>query len=178
MTAARSTDALSILVVDDNRDAADTLAMLFRLAGHDVRVAYDGPTALDHLRDWEPDVAVLDLVLPKLDGYTLAARLRQACRRRPLLVAVSGLAATDDAARAYAAGFDFHFRKPADPAVVLDVVRGFALRHRTPAPAGVPRLRPALARGPQPPRRPAPPARDVDVLRFRVQAFRAARRSG
>ncbi|HEX9049319.1 MAG TPA: PAS domain S-box protein [Anaeromyxobacter sp.] len=103
-----------VLVVDDNADAADTLAELFRLHGHEVEVAYDGPTALEAARARPPDVVLCDLGLPGMDGYEVARRLRAAFPALRL-VAVSGYAQPEDVARAADAGFDGHVAKPPDP---------------------------------------------------------------
>jgi DNA-binding response OmpR family regulator len=106
---------LRLLVVDDNRDAADSLAMLLGLWGHQPRVAYDGETALRAARAEPPDAVLLDLGMPGLDGYDLARDLRPAA-----LIAVTGYADTAHRERAAAAGFDHFFVKPVD----LDALRG------------------------------------------------------
>lgn len=110
-----------VLVVDDNVDAADLLATAFELAGHEVRVAYDGAQALLAADEFDPGVAVLDLGLPVLDGYELARRLRDS---HPSLwmIAVSGYGREADRARARAAGFDCHFAKPVDLATLLSAL--------------------------------------------------------
>lgn len=108
-------DALEILVVDDNRDAADTLALLMKCAGHHVRVAYDGPTALLLAQEQQPEVILLDIGLPKIDGYHVACRLREQPETKDAtIVAVTGYGRDGDKARAKAAGFDFHVLKPAN----------------------------------------------------------------
>lgn len=103
-----------VLVVDDNIDAAETLADALRLHGHDVRVAYDGPAALTVLSTFEPHVALLDIGLPVMDGYALAGELRAAIGGRLLLVAITGYGQPSDVARAREAGFHHHFTKPVD----------------------------------------------------------------
>jgi signal transduction histidine kinase/DNA-binding response OmpR family regulator len=101
----------SILVVDDNVDAAETLRELLQMLGYAVEIAFDGPSALRKLQARWPDVAVLDIGLPGMDGYELAARIRQA--RKPIqLVALSGYGQESDTRRALAAGFDRHLTKP------------------------------------------------------------------
>ena len=108
---------LLVLVVDDSRDCAESLALLVRLWGHEAVVAYDGPAALDVARARAPDVVLLDLAMPKMDGYQLAGRLRQvAGLEEALLIAVSGHGQEADVRRCEEAGIDCHFLKPVDPA--------------------------------------------------------------
>jgi PAS domain S-box-containing protein len=105
-----------ILVVDDNVDAARSLALLLRLWGHTVRTAYDGPSALAAAAADPPEVVLLDIGMPGMDGYEVARRLRaQAELRSALLVAVTGYGQDEDRRRAFAAGFDRHLTKPLDP---------------------------------------------------------------
>jgi CheY-like chemotaxis protein/anti-sigma regulatory factor (Ser/Thr protein kinase) len=102
-----------ILVVDDNVDAALTLAELLTLSGHETYVAHDGPSAVDTARRLSPDVAILDLGLPGFDGYEAARRLRaEPSLKGLLLVALSGWVQPDDRMRSREAGFDHHFAKP------------------------------------------------------------------
>jgi signal transduction histidine kinase len=108
-----------ILVVDDNADAAESLAMLLNLKGHETRVALRGGEALEQAETFKPDVALLDLGLPEMDGYELAARLRavpglQAIR----LVALTGYGRSEDRQRTQAAGFHGHLVKPVDLAAL------------------------------------------------------------
>jgi PAS domain S-box-containing protein len=103
-----------VLVVDDNRDVAQSLAMLLELPGHDVRVAYDGPGALEAAGQFRPEVVLLDISLPGMDGYEAARQLR----RLPglegaLLVALTGWGQEEDRRRSADAGFDEHLLKPA-----------------------------------------------------------------
>ncbi|GAB2503797.1 ATP-binding protein [Lysobacter humi (ex Lee et al. 2017)] len=112
--------AQRVLVVDDNEDAAQTLATLLGFDGHAVRCAGDGPAALAHLDGFEPDIAFLDIGLPGMSGYELAARLRA----RPggagmRLVALTGWGREEDRDRARDAGFDHHLTKPVDPQALL-----------------------------------------------------------
>ncbi len=102
-----------ILIVDDNRDAADMLAQVVSMFGHTVDVAYDGTSALAKARSDRPDVVLCDLGLPDVDGCEIARTLRTA-RSEARLVAVSGYAQHDDVARARTAGFDAHLAKPVD----------------------------------------------------------------
>jgi CheY-like chemotaxis protein/anti-sigma regulatory factor (Ser/Thr protein kinase) len=105
-----------VLVVDDNRDAAESLAMLLGVGGHDVRTAHDGPTALAVAAASRPEVVFLDIGLPRMDGYEVARRLRQQVGlRQALIVAVTGYGREEDRRRAEEAGFDAHLVKPADP---------------------------------------------------------------
>jgi signal transduction histidine kinase/ActR/RegA family two-component response regulator len=105
-----------LLVVDDNRDAATGLAEVLKSLGHEVQVAYDGPSALAIEASFEPDLLLLDLGLPEMDGYEVARRLREQTKRkkRPVLVAVTGWGQQEDRSRSRAAGFDAHLVKPLD----------------------------------------------------------------
>jgi len=107
--------ARRVLVVDDNLDAAEGLAMLLQLKGHQVATAYDGEGAIDAAREFDPQVVLLDIGLPRLDGYTVARRIRDAGGPGLLLIALTGYGQKEDRVRAAAAGFDYHFVKPADP---------------------------------------------------------------
>lgn len=124
---------LRVLIVDDDADGAESLAILVRLWGHQARTALDGPAAVQLAAVWQPDVVVCDIVLPGMDGLQLAAELR----RRPecrdtLLWAVSGRQGL--AAQAQAAGFDRYFLKPMD---LADLKRGL-VRHRPTGAAPLP----------------------------------------
>lgn len=114
---------MRILVVDDNVDAADSLAMLLRVAGHEVQTAYDGPAALDAALDQRPDVLLLDIGLPGFDGYELARRVRQqASLSAVMLVAMTGYGQEEDRQRSLAAGFAHHLVKPADFVKIQEVL--------------------------------------------------------
>jgi len=105
-----------VLVVDDNRDAADTLALVLEAFGYEVRTAYDSVAALEALRDFAPDAAILDIGLPGMDGYALAGKFAEAPgNARPRLVALTGYGTQQDRDRALRAGFDEHLVKPVDP---------------------------------------------------------------
>jgi len=107
--------SLRILVADDNEDGREMLAYLLTREGHVVALAADGREALDKAVEFDPDVAVLDIGMPSLNGYDVAARLRKGPKgSRPFLVALSGLGQTEEKARAAEAGFDYHFTKPVD----------------------------------------------------------------
>lgn len=116
-----------VLVVDDNVDAAESLAELLRLHGHEVVTAHTGPAAITTAQASCPEVVFLDLGLRGLDGYEVARRLRPAGgagKWRPrLLVAVTGYAAEEDRSRSRAAGFDAHLVKPVDPSVYLTLLQ-------------------------------------------------------
>ncbi|MES2573143.1 MAG: response regulator, partial [Verrucomicrobiota bacterium] len=103
-----------ILIVDDNQDTADGLARLLRRRGYMVAVAYDGPTGLDAALNSSPEYVLLDIGLPGLDGYEVAARLReeQHAGSAMTLIAISGYGQEGDRQRSRAAGFDFHLTKP------------------------------------------------------------------
>jgi len=104
-----------ILVVDDNVDAADSLALLLTCGGHEVETVYGALQALSTAPRFRPDVIILDIGLPKMDGYEIARRLRAAVETRDArLIALTGYGQREDAARAIAAGFDQHFVKPVD----------------------------------------------------------------
>ncbi len=105
-----------VLVVDDNVDAVDSIAKVLRLFGHQVICAYDGPSALSAAESFRPELVILDIGLPGMDGYDVAARLRAmpAFRRTPL-IAVTGYGQEEDRRRSQQAGFDQHLTKPVDP---------------------------------------------------------------
>jgi signal transduction histidine kinase len=116
-----------ILVVDDNEDAALMLHYALTLAGHETRIALDGPTALSLAKEFRPDVALLDLGLPVMDGFELARRLRDgACTARLRLVALTGYGQASDRARTTEAGFDAHLVKPIDPEKLDSFIRSLA----------------------------------------------------
>ena len=104
-----------VLVVDDNRDAAQSLAQLVALFGHTPLIAYDGPSAVDIVKKGAPDVVVCDIGLPDMSGYEVAKVLRAESARKMRLIALSGYAQPEDIRRAIEAGFDIHLAKPADP---------------------------------------------------------------
>jgi PAS domain S-box-containing protein len=119
----RSTTPSEILVVDDNEDALELLAEGLRSAGHVVATAKDGPTALAALKAHRPDVAILDIGLPVMDGYELADRVRaQLGDEAPALIALTGYGQDSDRERARAAGFSRHLTKPVDLGQLLGVL--------------------------------------------------------
>jgi CheY-like chemotaxis protein/two-component sensor histidine kinase len=103
-----------IVIVDDNVDAAETLEELLRDAGHQVKVAYDGLSAIEAVRAFHPTVVLLDIGLPRMDGYEVARRLRQEHGSKLLLVALTGYGQEEDRHRAKSVGFDHHLVKPLD----------------------------------------------------------------
>ena len=108
-----------ILVADDNRDAADSLAFMLRVAGHEVRVAYDGQQALDLAETFRPSLALVDIGMPRVDGYETVRRLREKpWGKDMLLIALTGWGQADDRNRSAAAGFDHHVVKPVDPSML------------------------------------------------------------
>jgi two-component system CheB/CheR fusion protein len=112
---ARAAVTHRILVVDDNRDSADSLAMLLRLVGHEVRTAHDGRQALVVAAAYRPDLVLLDIGLPGLDGFTVARHLRsQPELAGAVLVALTGYGSDEDRRQAQAAGFNHHMVKPLD----------------------------------------------------------------
>jgi len=107
--------ALKIVVADDNQDAAMTMAMLLdRLGFQVVATHYDGASALASIRVKKPDVAILDIALPEMDGFEVAEVIRQEVDTNPRLVAVTGLSGACDRADALQAGFDAYFVKPVE----------------------------------------------------------------
>jgi CheY-like chemotaxis protein len=116
--------SLKVLVVDDNADAVESLVLLLRASGHhDVRTAYTGPDAVTTAIDYEPDVVLLDLGLPGLDGFEVAKRIRQHhAHRKTVLVAITGYGQESDRKRSVEAGFDHHLVKPAAFAQLKEIL--------------------------------------------------------
>jgi signal transduction histidine kinase len=112
-----------ILIVDDNRDAADTLAILLRFDQHEIHCVYDGEAALLSAKNFRPDVVLLDIGLPKLNGYEVARRIRSEMRNnRPVLVAMTGWGGKEDRQRSHDAGCDFHLVKPVERSSLLKLL--------------------------------------------------------
>jgi CheY-like chemotaxis protein len=118
-----------ILVVDDLKDAADSLAALLRVMGHEVHVAYDGEQGLAAARRLKPEVVFLDLGMPKLNGYEACRIMRKEFGADLFLVALTGWGQDDDRRRSAAAGFDRHVVKPVDPAAVSEMMASFSDAH-------------------------------------------------
>jgi PAS domain S-box-containing protein len=114
-----ATTKRNILVVDDNRDAAESLALLLRLSGHEVRTAHDGVEAVETAAASRPEMVFLDIGMPKLNGYDVARKIRQEPWGKGVgLIAVTGWGQDEDRRRSQAAGFDHHLTKPVDPAAL------------------------------------------------------------
>jgi len=111
-----------VLVAEDIPDAAEMMRLMIGCMGHDVRVAADGVQAVAIAREFEPQVALLDIGMPRMDGYEAARQIRTALGQRVLLVALTGWGQEDDCQRAYLAGFDRHVTKPAEPAVLESII--------------------------------------------------------
>ncbi|HLI78439.1 MAG TPA: ATP-binding protein, partial [Candidatus Binataceae bacterium] len=104
-----------VLIVDDNPDALDSLKMLLEFVGHEIDVASNGHSGVERAKAWRPEVALIDIGLPDIDGYEVVARMRALnLKPRPLLVALTGYGQPEDRQRALAAGFDVHLTKPVD----------------------------------------------------------------
>ena len=112
-----------ILVVDDNADAAESLAALLAINGHETRLAHDGLQAVEEARAFKPDVVFLDIGMPALDGHETARRIRrEPWGKDMVLVALTGWGQTEDRRRSQEAGFNHHLVKPADPTVVVKLI--------------------------------------------------------
>ena len=116
-----------ILVADDNPDLVDSVVMLLESAGHHVRGVPDGEAAVTAAREFRPDVVLLDIGMPRLNGYEAARQIRaEEWGRKMFLVALTGWGQDSDREHARAAGFDVHLVKPVDPALLHRVVAGGA----------------------------------------------------
>ena len=116
---------LKVVVVDDNYDANAALSRLLERSGFDVAGrAYDGLSGLDVIKSTSPDVAILDIAMPVLDGYGLARRIRSEIGTSPRLVALTGFGTESDSTEATQAGFDAYFRKPADWPALKAAIEG------------------------------------------------------
>jgi CheY-like chemotaxis protein len=129
-----STGGICVLVVDDNRDVAESTAMVLRMAGCEVHVTNDGPSALATMPRLRPDAVLLDIGLPGMDGYEVAAQIRNdPSYRRTLVVAVSGYGQDEYRARSSQAGFDYHVVKPISPGMLTGLLG--SLRGNKPPPS-------------------------------------------
>jgi CheY-like chemotaxis protein len=119
---------LRVLVVDDNRDSAQTMQMLLEAAGHEVRSVYDGHSAIAAAEAWKPEAVLLDLGLPGMDGYEVAEWLRQMpITARVKLIAMTGYGQEEDRRRTTLSGFDAHLVKPVDMETLGRILK--ATRH-------------------------------------------------
>ena len=110
---------MKIVIADDNRDSADSMAMLLEAGGHEVHVAYDGAEAVATAGQTRPDVVLLDIGMPKMNGFECARAIRsQPWAAGALLIALTGWGQEEDKRRALEAGFDRHLTKPVDPATL------------------------------------------------------------
>lgn len=124
--------ARRILIVDDNVDAARSMCELLNLHGHQARAVHDGAAALQLAAQWTPEVALLDIGMPQMDGHELARRLvAQAGAQAPLMLAVTGWGQRADRERSAAAGFDDHLVKPVDPVALLRLIDSLPLHLHT-----------------------------------------------
>ena len=114
--------ARSILIVEDNADAREAMRMLLELDGHVVMAAAEGVEALELARAKDPDIALVDIGLPGIDGYEVARRIRAAGDKRPLLIALTGYGQPEDRRRATEVGFDSLLVKPVDPAALTELL--------------------------------------------------------
>ena len=118
-----SVDQLRILVVDDNRDATRSLATILKLTGHDVETAFDGQEAVDAAAIYQPDIVLLDIGLPRINGYEVCRKIRsEEWGRRMKIIAVTGWGQDEDRLKSNDAGFDNHLVKPVKPAALLQLI--------------------------------------------------------
>lgn len=117
-----------LLVVDDNRDAAESMSMLLEMWGHEVAFAYDGPSAIETVEHWQPQAVFLDIGLPGMDGYEVAERLRELPQAKDaVLIAITGYGQEDDRRRSRRAGIDHHLVKPVAPDALRDLIDSLQL---------------------------------------------------
>jgi signal transduction histidine kinase/ActR/RegA family two-component response regulator len=119
-----------VLVVDDNKDSAESLGMLLEMLGNHVSSAYDGEQALEMAMELKPDIVLLDIGLPKLNGYDVARRIRiEPWGSKSILVAITGWGQTEDKALSRDAGFDYHLVKPVDPDTLQKIIQKRSVTH-------------------------------------------------
>lgn len=127
-TASNPTVKMRILVVDDNHDVADSLGILLQLSGHEVQVVYDGPLALATISSYRPDVVLLDIGMPGMNGYEVARQVRKRPGLKDLpLIAMTGWGQEEDRRHSKEAGFNHHIVKPVDPATLALVLKELSL---------------------------------------------------
>jgi signal transduction histidine kinase len=115
-----------VLIAEDIPDAAEMMRLMIECMGHEVRVAVDGVQAVALAMEFNPHIALLDIGMPRMDGYEAASRIRAALGQRVFLVALTGWGQEEDQRRAYAAGFDRHVTKPAEPDVLESLIASAA----------------------------------------------------
>src|SRR5262245_621285 len=114
---------MSILIVEDNQDTSWTLDLILRKSGHDSRVACDGPCALSKFEERRPDVVLLDIGLPGMNGYEVARRmLAHPGQKKPFIIAITGYGREEDCRHSAEAGIDLHLLKPANPVTLLELL--------------------------------------------------------
>jgi len=117
--------SLRILIVDDNKDGADSLAMMLKMMGNDTRTAYDGKEGVELAGEFRPEVVLFDIGMPKLNGYEACRLIRkQPWGRKIIVIAVTGWGQEDDRQRSHDAGFDHHMVKPVDPQDLMKMLTG------------------------------------------------------
>jgi len=119
-----SSASRSVLIIEDHDDAREALRALLELEGYTVDAAASGPQGLDLARERAPEVALIDIGLPGVDGYEVARRIRTFTGPRPFLIALTGYGQPEDEKRANDAGFDAHLLKPVDPDALAHVLSG------------------------------------------------------
>ncbi len=113
-----------ILIADDNADTADSLALMFSGLGYEVRAAYNGVSAVETAEHFRPEIVLLDIGMPGLNGYETAHLIREeSWGRDAVVVAVTGMGTVADQQRSLDAGFDYHLTKPVDPTVLKKLVQ-------------------------------------------------------
>jgi PAS domain S-box-containing protein len=123
------TASLRVLNVDDNRDGAESLAMLLNIMGTETRTAYDGEEGVRLANEFRPDVVLLDIGLPKLNGFEACRRIRESSwAKKTVLIAVTGMGHEDDRRRSREAGFDYHMVKPVDPQDLMKLLAGLPVK--------------------------------------------------
>ena len=120
--AAHAQRRLRIIVADDERDQVMTLAAILQDEGHEVREVYLGAEVLRMVREFDPDVALIDIGMPGMSGYDVAREVRAEFGRRPLLIAVTGWKQSSDKILARLAGFDHHVAKPFESRTILELI--------------------------------------------------------
>jgi len=112
-----------VLIVDDNQDGAESLAILLQLGGHETHTAHDGQQAIEDAERLRPDIVLLDIGLPRLNGYEVCRRIREQPWGKELsMVAVTGWGQQEDRRRSQEAGFDTHIVKPVEPEALMDLL--------------------------------------------------------